>query len=398
MKKIFMILSVALSAFYFSCKKDSSNSGESTTTSTLANPSSLRTSVSTTSPLQWQVCAGTTADEFGYSIAKAGDGGYFVAGTTNNNNDGYLVKLGSNHQVMNSVVVGGSGVESLHGIVPTDDGGCLAAGTTSSPETPGFLDANDILLAKFGANGNIEWKKAIGLPGTQQANAIIRTSDGNFVLTGYSDTQLPLIKIDPQGNPLQQSYYSYSSATTANFGYGIVETTDGYIISGWTHVPNNAAEDGLLLVKTSTDGTTSKLARFYTGFDSHGWGIASNATRTEFAVAGNNGNLVVLKVDAQLNKISDKTFNNIDGRTIITTSQGYLVVGTQSNDLLALRIDNSLNAISSNTFGGGRVETGRGVIADSDGGYVAVGTTNSTNGVVSGNHGGNDIWTVKFKY
>lgn len=395
MKQILTIGFIVLSSVFFCCKKGSSGSNESTPVPSSMTSSTLRTSTPTTSPLQWQLCIGTKADDYGNAIARAGDGGYFVAGNTVN--DGYLAKLNSNHQVANTVTISGTGVETINSIVPTDDGGCMIAGGTSSPETPGFFDSRDMLIAKFDVTGNMLWKKAIGLPGSQQANAIIKTTDGNFALTGYSDAQLPFIKIDPQGNILQQVYYSYSAATSANFGYAIAQASDGFVISGWTHVPNNAAENGMLLVKVFNNGTTSG-ARFYTGFDSHGFGITSNADNSQFAITGSNANLFVLKVDAQLNKITDQTFGAGDGRSIISTLQGYLIIGTQSNDLVALQVDNSLNVINNNSFGGGRNESGRSVVADTDGGYVVVGSTNSTNGVVSGNHGGYDMWTVKFKY
>jgi hypothetical protein len=66
--------------------------------------------------------------------------------------------------------------------------------------------------------------------------------------------------------------------------------------------------------------------------------------------------------------------------------------------LWVLQVDNNLNKITSNNLGGSRNESGNCVIADSDSDYVAVGSTNSTGGDVSGNHGNNDIWVVKFKF
>jgi len=47
------------------------------------------------------------------------------------------------------------------------------------------------------------------------------------------------------------------------------------------------------------------------------------------------------------------------------------------------QIDNNLNKISSNNLGGNRNDSGNFVIADSDGGYVAIGSTMSTEGDVT---------------
>ena len=391
MRKI--IITVFLLSILLGCKKISQQETLDVNSSSVSSSSSNR--ISTPSILQWQKCLGTPADEYGWGVAKAGDGGYFVTGTISTNNDGYLVKLDANHNVVRTVTFGGSGTDNVYGIVSTDDGGCLIAGRTTSPEIPGVADAHSILLAKFDVNGYQEWIKAIGRSGSQ-ALAIIKTSDNNFALTGYSAEKLPFIKIDPQGNVLQEAYYTYSPATAANFGNAITEAADGYIISGWTHVAGTTAEDGLLVVKVLNDGTTTGT-RFYTGISAHGYGITSNATKTEFAITGINGNLFVLKIDGQINKIKDNTYGSGEGRSIVTTGDGFLIAGGVSGDLMLLRIDNNLNKISSNTFGGGRDEVGRCIIADTDG-YAIAGTTNSNNGDVSGNHGGNDMWVVKVKY
>jgi hypothetical protein len=49
------------------------------------------------------------------------------------------------------------------------------------------------------------------------------------------------------------------------------------------------------------------------------------------------------------------------------------------------------------TFGGTGNDQGRSIQLTADGGYIINGFTNSTDGDVSGNHGGNDIWVVKLK-
>ena len=65
---------------------------------------------------------------------------------------------------------------------------------------------------------------------------------------------------------------------------------------------------------------------------------------------------------------------------------------------MGLQVDNNLNKITSDNLGGNRNESGNCVIPDSDRGYVAIGSTNSTGGDVSRNHGNNDISVVKFKF
>jgi hypothetical protein len=374
--------------------------------------------------LEWQLCLGTKSDDYGRVVAKADDGGYFVAGTTGigDAQDGYLVKLDANHKVVGSpVIFVGSKAETINGIVTTDDGGCLIAGSTGSPEVQGYLQEykadgtplyyNDVMLAKFDKDGNKQWIKAIGRHSSQAAEAIIKTSDGNFAISGYSD-QLLFMKIDNQANVLMESYYSWSSIST-DFGYSLIQTTDGYIIAGHT-ITSGGTESGLLVVKVFNDGTTTGYRYLSGSSDVFAWDVVPNATGTEFVLTGRrNGDLLVVRLDPQLNMIASKTFGGKgfdQGKSIISTGQGYIIVGTSDSnngdisnpkggsDIWVLQVDNNLNKISSNNLGGNRDDSDNSVIADSDGGYVAIGSTNSTGGDVSGNHGGNDIWVVKFKF
>jgi len=64
-------------------------------------------------------------------------------------------------------------------------------------------------------------------------------------------------------------------------------------------------------------------------------------------------------------------------------------------DFWILRIDGSGNIIWQKSFGGSEVDKISSIIQTSDGGFIAVGSTNSNGGDVSGNHGGNDYWIVK---
>src|SRR6266853_1137216 len=47
------------------------------------------------------------------------------------------------------------------------------------------------------------------------------------------------------------------------------------------------------------------------------------------------------------------------------------------------------------SLGGSSYDASTKIFLADDGGYISVGTTNSTNGSVSGNHGLSDVWVVK---
>ncbi|RLG36319.1 MAG: hypothetical protein DRO01_08250, partial [Thermoproteota archaeon] len=83
---------------------------------------------------------------------------------------------------------------------------------------------------------------------------------------------------------------------------------------------------------------------------------------------------------------------------------GYVFTGLNFNgnpgshgmvDGLAIKSDGNGNLQWEQCFGGADVEVFEDVKSTTDGGCVACGQTNSTDGDVSGNHGGNDAWVVK---
>ena len=101
--------------------------------------------------------------------------------------------------------------------------------------------------------------------------------------------------------------------------------------------------------------------------------------------------------------------NNDRGESVIaTTDGGFAILGyTQSSDgdildktddsfdywILKFNRDNALEW--RRTYGGSGDDRGRSLIQTIDGGYALIGTSNSTDGEVSGNSGFQDFWLVK---
>jgi len=89
-------------------------------------------------------------------------------------------------------------------IIQTSDGGFAVTGNTYSFGTTGF----DLLLAKFGSTGSVEWSRAVGGTGYDEGYSIVQTSDGGFAVAGvydydyyYDETgDLFLVKFDSEGN------------------------------------------------------------------------------------------------------------------------------------------------------------------------------------------------------
>ncbi len=90
-----------------------------------------------------------------------------------------------------------------------------------------------------------------------------------------------------------------------------------------------------------------------------------------------------------------------------TYSGGYIVAGftlsndgdvtgkNKSNDFWIVKLDVSGNLQWQKTLGGSRIDFANSIQQTNDGGYIVAGSTESNDGDVTGNNGGNDYWVVK---
>ena len=90
--------------------------------------------------IEWQRCLGGMNNDYGYSVVLADDGGYAVAGTSGSRNG--------------------------------DVAGCHLS--------------NEYWVAKLDASGNLQWQKCLGGNDVDEAYSIAKTSDGGYVVAGYS--------------------------------------------------------------------------------------------------------------------------------------------------------------------------------------------------------------------
>lgn len=214
------------------------------------------------------------------SMVKTSDGGYVVAGYAStaqilNGRDEtlfWVTKVNSAGNLVFNSSFGGSGFSQVNSVVQTSDGGYALAGETNSFSASG---ASDFWLAKTGSEGNVQWSETFeSAIGSSEANSIIQTSDGGFVLagdiaygSGYSAGSVVwLVKTDTSGNVIWNSTYGgvaampdSSANVSQNFVAGsgvsgsdyancVIQTSDG----GLAFV--GQASNLVWLVKTDASG------------------------------------------------------------------------------------------------------------------------------------------------
>ena len=80
--------------------------------------------------------------------------------------------------------------------------------------------------------------------------------------------------------------------------------------------------------------------------------------------------------------------NSTDGDFHVAAGRGF--------DAFIVKQNNAGNIVWSYTYGGSGEDNFYSLTNTADGGFIAIGKTTSDDGEVSGNHGGNDVWLVKF--
>lgn len=103
-------------------------------------------------------------------------------------------KIGSNGDLVWQKTIGGSAIDYPRNVVQLNDGNYLIAGWSysniSGEKTQNSQGASDYWLVKLDVSGNILSQNSIGGSEYESGTYIIEASDGNFVMTCSSDSNI----------------------------------------------------------------------------------------------------------------------------------------------------------------------------------------------------------------
>ncbi|MDP4231427.1 MAG: T9SS type A sorting domain-containing protein [Bacteroidota bacterium] len=246
--------------------------------------------------LEWQKCYGGSNEDSANSIVQTSDGGYLVAGSAFSrdgdvvgihdilyyNSDAWLFKIDASGNLLWQKALGGSGNEVANSVLQTSDGGCIIAGSTSTPDD-GDVKGNhidtsftndpdpdhdgdresdemglkDAWVVKLDLLHNIEWQHCYGGSKPDVANSIVSVP-GGYVFAGSTEsndddvsgyhggattTSIPddgwVVRIDTSGKIIWQTCVG---GTGSDVFSSIITTADNIITAaGWSA----SAEEGL---------------------------------------------------------------------------------------------------------------------------------------------------------
>jgi|SRR5271157_951937 len=359
----------------------------------------------------WSNTYGGQKDDSFNSVIQTSDGGYAAVGYTspyaNNTTTIYFVKTNANGTLQWNNTYGGEKEAVGYGVVQTSDGGYAIAGYD-------ILNNSAMMayLLRIDSNGNMLWNKTFGSDDQDGAYSIAKTSDGGFILTGFTYVydsggwDAFLIKTDAQGNVTWDRNYG---GLFKDAGHSVEQTSDGgYIFTGYTKSygvlggdANGVGAENLWLVKVDANGT-EQWNKTFGGYDYDDGFAVDQLSDGGYIVAGttksfySNGTLrpaydvndtaraYLIRTDANGNEIWHKTYGGNHDTAIFSmdvVQDGFVLAGTTFSDrgdadLLALKA--SLNGTGEwgYTYGGSEDDYGYS-ICPADDGYVIAGNTKS---------------------
>lgn len=180
---------------------------------------------------------GGNVDDYGSTIISTSDGGYLLVGYTNSFGsggfDGYVVKLDGTGAVQWAKAYGGALDDEFSQVRPTSDGGYVLGGYTESYGDP----AGDAWIVKIDANGNLQWstKYGDGNPNGDRLFDLIQTADGGYAFVGDhkyipGTVDAMVVKLDANGNLIWAKGFDSGSSDEAP---GIAEDHDSLVVSSF---------------------------------------------------------------------------------------------------------------------------------------------------------------------
>ncbi|UCF64532.1 MAG: choice-of-anchor D domain-containing protein [bacterium] len=207
---------------------------------------------------EWIRTFGGAQDDEGYSLCPTTDGGFIVAGVTSSSGAGsrdvFLIKTDGAGNEQWQKTLGGFSSDGARSVQQTSDGGYIITGWTLS-YGPGFL--GNAWLVKTDSLGNLQWDQVFGGTDADRGYCVQETGEGGYIFTGYTSSfgaglyDLLLIKTDPAGNELWNKTFGGSGR---DYGHAVRQTSDGgYIVTGYT-LSFGAGGDDLWVIKADSAG------------------------------------------------------------------------------------------------------------------------------------------------
>jgi hypothetical protein len=332
--------------------------------------------------IEWTQVVGGSGSDLGYAVDVAHGGGYIVAGKTTSDGAAYidilLARLDESGGIVWQTNIGGAAEDVCNSVKRTSDGGYVLAGYTGVQ--PNYID---YYLVKTDAAGDVQWSKTYGSSDVvEKCESVIETSDGGFALAGDAGSAVYLVKTDSEGNLEWEETYSGGN----DHCYSLTQTEDGgYALVGWRGTGSLVQVYDMMVVKVDADGELQWRRLYDIGVEDQGRRIVQ-LPGGDYVVAGSIGNFSLWKLSPggvlRWQHDYGTPVNDVCLGLGMASDGGYLLGGyTYDYDLgyqfYAVLTDADGALLWEDTYGGSEYDYCWDLTASGDGGWLMVGTTQS---------------------
>ncbi|MCK5855177.1 MAG: hypothetical protein KAG56_08140 [Sulfurovaceae bacterium] len=295
---------------------------------------------------KWRKMISGKKQDRGVAITRAKDGNLLILGSgksfnDNSDRDLYVAKISLDGKTIWKRTLGGNRDEYAGGIAGTDDGGVLIVGDSESFSKKGY---KDIYIVRLDKDGKIVKEKHIGGKRNDEAKALTRTTDGNFMMVGArevsraGDSDFFLMKLNQNGDKI------------------------------WARTVGEKGHDILNAVAPTPNGGI----------------VATGATRS-FGSEQTDLSVMHFNKEGKLiwHKIYGFAYYDEGNAITMTKNGGFMVAGTTNSmgkgdyDNYVIALDKKGSLIWSKLFGEKNKDIAHAITRTSDGGIVIVGESDS---------------------
>ena len=290
-----------------------------------------------------------------------------------------------------------AGTVKINAAVATTDGGYLLAGKSNSASVGGDVSTparlglfnnptDDFWILKIDANGVKQWDKRYGGNYNDEANDIIQTSDGGYLLGGITQS-------DQSGDVSENGYFNENSFWSVKIDANGIKQWDKRFIPQYLLNMNGGAT--LKSVQNTPDG-----GYLLGGHSKPPYEPINNTVQTN--------DYFVVKLNASGGKQWEKLYNNSNAEDYLNSMQptsdgGFLLVGntsTANGNVWLVKINASGVRQWSKEFGGSDSDYANTIVHVSGENNFLIGGTSSSG--ISGDKteaskGMSDLWVIKVK-
>lgn|GEM_PF-6241183 len=383
----------------------------------------------------WRKCYGGSNFEVGGQIYPTSDGGYVLIGQTNSNDydvagnddyeyDGWVVRLRANGEILWQTVFPSFNTDThpnvdLHDIQPTSDGGYIVVGVYSPPGD--YFDYVG-LVAKIDDQGNVQWQKMLGETNAiDSANGVVQTQDGGYMVlvnTALDDGLPPyydfrLVKLSPTGDFQWDKIFGGDGFDVPG---RIYKSSDGgYLLTGTSssdegEFAENHGHGDFLIIKVNESGekqwmkllggSEDEFLRLRATEDG-GFIGAGYSESNDGDVTSEEGIAWFVKLNENCEILWQRKYNESGFNSVLQTPEGNYILtggtgGTGNSDIFIKQVDGNGEFMEQLEIEGSGNDYVKSLFPTTDNQFIISGYTYSQDGDFSGNHGGTDLWMIKF--